>query len=85
MKPIRCKNCGASNLTETDGHLICNYCNSKFYIEVSDAPQKGMGQSLNADIDNLLKKCKTDPKNAKKYANLILDIDPTNKEALKYL
>ena len=30
-------------------------------------------------------KCKEDPVNAKKYANLVLDIDPHNVEALKYV
>ena len=43
------------------------------------------GISLDSDIERLLKKCKEDPKNARKYANLILDIDPDNTEAYKYL
>ena len=41
--------------------------------------------ALDDDIARLLKKCQTDPSNAQKYANLVLDIDPDNEEALKYL
>lgn len=41
--------------------------------------------SINSDVENLLQKCRIDRKNARKYANLILDIDPDNEEARKYL
>ena len=41
--------------------------------------------SLGDDVKRVLEKCKSDPRRAKKYANLVLDIDPTNQEALKYL
>ena len=41
--------------------------------------------ALEEDIAVLLKKCREDPKNARKYANLVLDIDPGNAEAKKYL
>ena len=85
MKALYCKNCGASELLKKDEYLECAYCNSKFAIEAEDFPQEGMGMSLNADIQRLLQKCVTDPRNARKYANLILDIDPTNTEALRYL
>ena len=44
-----------------------------------------MGVSISEDIKRLLAKCRTDRKNARKYANLILDIDPNNKDALQYL
>ncbi len=43
------------------------------------------GIALENDISRLLSKCKEDPVNAKKYANLVLDIDPHNVEALKYV
>lgn len=85
MRMQKCANCGAGALKERGGYLICEYCGSKFAMEASDAPQRGMGLSLNADIENLLRKCRSDPMNARKYANLILDIDPTNREALKYI
>jgi len=85
MKLLKCGNCGASNLFENKGYMVCEYCGSKFAIESSDFPQQTIGRSLNTDIDNLIQKCRTDPANARKYANLILDIDPTNREALKYI
>ena len=47
------------------------------------AARKGI--SLQSDIELLLDKCRRDPRNARKYANLILDIDPGNKDALQYL
>jgi len=47
------------------------------------APRSGV--SLDSDVERLLLKCHEDPRRAARYANLILDIDPTNEEALKYL
>lgn len=85
MKVQKCTNCGSGELLEESGYWLCAYCGSKFAIEAADVPQKGMGVSLNEDINILLNKCRTDPRNARKFANLILDIDPTNQEALKYL
>jgi hypothetical protein len=40
---------------------------------------------INADIQALLEKCKSDPNNRRRYASLILDIDPTNQQANQYL
>lgn len=85
MKTLKCENCGANGLVEHNGYWVCEYCDSKFAIQASDTPQQAMGRSLNADVENLLRKCRTDPKNARKYANLVLDIDPTNQEAINYL
>ena len=97
MKQVRCNNCGADDLTEKNGFLVCSYCRSKFAIErdnkhIYNAIKNSSGQksngtniALNEDVQRLLDKCKREPKNAKRYANLILDIDPTNREALKYL
>jgi hypothetical protein len=85
MKTILCEHCGASDFTEKDGYRICNYCGSKFEITMSDLGIKESGICITDDVQRLLYKCRTDKKNAKKYANLILDIDPTNEEALKYL
>jgi hypothetical protein len=33
----------------------------------------------------LLRKCQDDPLQAKRYASLVLDIDPSNKEAARYI
>ena len=85
MKMVQCANCGANGMREVGGYMICEYCDSKFAIQASDVPQQAMGMSIDSDVERLLRKCRTDRKNAGKYANLILDIDPGNKEALKYL
>ena len=85
MKILKCANCDANGLVEKSGFLICEYCGSKFAIESKDMPQQTMGRALNSDVERLLQKCRTEPRNARKYANLVLDIDPSNKEALKYL
>ena len=83
-----------------NGYLICEYCESKFLFTAEDYDFYGSSQtsshtgtshshtsgiSLGSDIEMLLQKCRMNPKNVRKYANLILDIDPDNEEALKYL
>lgn len=85
MKLIACDRCGAGGLRNEGEYMICTYCGSKFRITVDDMPKRDMEAGLSSDIDELLMKCKRDPRNAKKYANLILDIDPDNVEAQKYL
>ncbi len=85
MKKCNCPNCGASQLEYSYGFAYCKYCSSRLVIEKNDKPQAELNFELGDDIENLLQKCKENPSNAKKYANLILDIDPTNVEAKKYL
>ncbi len=97
MKAIVCENCGSNSFFEKGDVRICKYCNTKFIVtnekQVYDKSTSfiktskcfGPGISLNEDIQILLEKCKNDPSNAKRYANRILDIDPTNREALKIL
>lgn len=85
MKQTFCSNCGADVFEYKDGFKVCKFCNSKYAIDDFERPKKKAVVSLQSDIDILLEKCKADPARAKKYASLILDIDPTNREALKYL
>lgn len=95
-----CKNCGATGLKLQKGYWCCEYCNSRFvatredqktYVGTGTKSVLGKhggvssGIGLNDDVERLLEKCRTDRKNARKYANLILDIDPDNVEALKYI
>lgn len=82
---IVCKNCGAPSLTSKGGYLVCDYCGAKFAISEEEAPVKTSTIDLNDDVTRLLKKCEEDPLNARRYINLILDIDPTNSEVLKYI
>lgn len=78
-----CVNCGADSFIIKDGYRICKYCNTRVK---DDKPKANNSEiSLQSDIDILLQKCKDEPARARKYAGLILDIDPTNKEARKYL
>ncbi len=85
MKLINCTQCGSGDFLRDGGYMICKFCGSRYAIEQGDIGVKESTISLNSDINALLQKCRKDPKNAKKYANLILDIDPDNLEALKYL
>ena len=85
MKLIRCIQCGSNELARDGGYMVCKYCNSRYAIEKDDIGIKESSIALGSDIEALLKKCRKDPRNARKYANLILDIDPDNDEALRYL
>jgi uncharacterized Zn finger protein (UPF0148 family) len=100
MEELVCKNCGANALTRRNNYMFCPYCDSRFAITREEYSSGLFGGShhvtlshsdvnssiaLDDDIARLLKKCETDPRNARKYANLILDIDPDNEEALKYI
>ena len=88
MKRIVCKSCGSNEFAERRNYRICIYCNSKYALEDEKASSSiviANGIALNDDVKRLLDKCQSDPANARRYANLILDIDPTNQEALRYL
>lgn len=100
MDAIICNSCGANALVRKNSYMVCPYCDSRFAITKEDRDRglfndghhvvlshRGVDSSieLDADVQRLLEKCKRDPKNARKYANLVLDIDPDNIEAHKYL
>lgn len=100
MEALICKNCGANALTRKNNYMVCPYCDSRFAITREERSSGLFGGShhatlshsgvdssiaLDDDVAHLLEKCKSDPRNARKYANLILDIDPDNEEAWKYL
>ena len=85
MKTFSCTNCGASDFWGQNGCKICSYCHSKFTMQIDDSLPTNSTIALDDDVRSLLKKCRSDPKNAYRYANLILDIDPNNSEALTYL
>jgi DNA-directed RNA polymerase subunit RPC12/RpoP len=85
MKSFECKLCGSKELIKEEDHLVCEYCQSRFLLEVDDSPKKGTVIDVQSDTQALLKKCSVDPANRRRYAHLILDIDPFNTEAKKYL
>lgn len=85
MKLVACTRCGSKELTQERGYVICVYCQSRFAIEPDDVTRAGTTIGLASDIEALLQKCRDDPANRRRYASLILDIDPANEEAVKYL
>ncbi len=85
MNIIKCPICGGKEFEENKRTRTCLYCGTQFQIPKEELPKKQSEIALNSDVERLLEKCRKDPKNAKKYANLILDIDPTNMDVLKYL
>ena len=80
MKKLVCFNCGANAFVDKNDYRVCLFCNSR-HIK----PKRKSQISINSDVIMLLEKCKSDPSRASRYASLVLDIDPTNKEAIKYL
>ena len=53
-------------------------------LDERDPPPRSV-IDVESDIQALLQKCREDPLNRNRYASLILDIDPTNREARSYL
>lgn len=85
MKSIECTRCGSKEFLDNGGQIVCSYCQSRFMVEADDQPHKRTVIDVQSDIQSLLKKCIEDPVNRNRYASLILDIDPSNLEAIKYL
>jgi hypothetical protein len=85
VKLIRCTRCGGGELLQESGYVICTYCRSRFLPEPDDILQAESVIDVNSDILALLQKCEEDPANRRRYASLILDIDPTNRAAMEYL
>ena len=87
MAIIKCEMCGGTlDFKENSATAFCEYCGSRIAVpEDMRSCSRSSEITLSDDVARLLQKCKTDPRNARKYANLILDIDADNTEALKYL
>lgn len=80
MKPRVCTACGANELVRENGSFKCAYCGT---FHVSEGSRSNI--ALDDDIEALLQKCRENPSKARRYANLVLDIDPDNEEALRYV
>lgn len=85
MRLVECTKCGSNELFQESGYVVCAYCRLKFVPNASDLPNSSTAISVYDDIRALLEKCKNDPSNRRRYANLILDLDPTNSDAMQYL
>lgn len=85
MKLKQCSKCGGSELIEVDNHILCTFCRSRFAIENEQAQRPISNIGLKSDLEELLRKCESDPMNRSRYIRLILDIDPTNSAVQKYL
>lgn len=85
MEKLICESCGASEFIDDGEHYTCSFCGSQYVKQKNKNADSSPGIALDEDISRLLSKCKTDPENAEKYANLVLDIDPSNSEAMKYI
>jgi len=81
MKILTCEKCGSNDFFEQNGYRICRYCLSKYTLFTEDILPKKSNIALCDDVNMLLQKCRDDPVNAYRFANLILDIDPSNVEA----
>jgi hypothetical protein len=85
MKLVQCTRCGSKELFTEGGYVVCAYCQSRFSAQSGDLPPRETIIGLHSDIEALLQKCRDNPANRRRYASLILDMDPTNQEARKYL
>lgn len=82
MEILTCSKCGSSDFFESDGFRVCSFCHAKYELERTK-PESLI--ALDDDIKRLLEKCETDPLNARRYASLVLDLDPLNQVARTYL
>ena len=85
MKVVKCTQCGSQELSEEGGYVACNYCQSRFTLTDGERPIKESTISVGSDIEALLQKCRDEPWNSRRYAKLVLDMDPTNHEAMAYI
>ena len=85
MKLSICERCGSHEFFQKYNLLVCKYCLTEYSIQPDDIAAPTTIISLDNDITRLLQKCQDDPTNASRYASLVLDLDPNNSEAQKYL
>jgi hypothetical protein len=85
MNLIKCPNCASLEISIDSEIGTCEYCDSRFAIPKEQPEKAPTTIGIEGDVARLLKKCEDDPSKRRVYANLILDIDPHNLEARKYL
>lgn len=85
MRQLQCPQCGSRDLVDAGNYTECLYCRTSFIPAAGDRPPPSSSIALDADIAALLQKCIDDPANRRRYASLILDLDPTNQQVRHYL
>jgi hypothetical protein len=85
MKQINCAKCGSNDLASDGGYVVCGFCRSRWALQADELPRVETVIDMDSDIQALLQKCVIDPVNRRRYAALILDIDPTNQQAYQHL
>ncbi len=85
MKIIKCTKCGSNDLYHEEHYVVCSYCRIKFTPSAADRPVPESVISVYDDIQALILRCQNEPHNSRRIAGLILDLDPSNVEAHKYL
>lgn len=80
-----CPNCASHEYKEEGKFIKCAYCETRFKKEQKDSFSQGVAIDLTDDVSRLLQLCKKDPSNRRRYVNLILEMDPYNKMARKYI
>jgi len=67
------------------GIVFCDFCQTRYVPSAQDAPAVESHIGVGADVQALLEKCRDDPANSRRYASLVLDIDPSNVQAQQVL
>ena len=79
-----CPNCGSQEYIEEGKFIKCTYCDTRFKKQKKDGFSQDVTIDLADDVSRLLQLCKKDKKNRRRYANLILEMDPFNRMARRY-
>lgn len=82
---IECPSCGSREMVEGQGRVTCAFCRTDYTQERQAGGRSGAAVDLLSDVELLLQKCESDPRNRQRYVGLILDIDPANSDVVKYL
>jgi len=91
LKNIECSKCKSVDFEKVNGTMKCVYCRTTYVANANAAKNlfnthvASSVIEIDEDILLLLNKIKAEPWNKTRYANMILDIDSTNEEALKIL
>lgn len=84
MKLITCERCGGNEFDYVGKTAIAATVGQNMLLRKM-TKQASTHIALDDDVARLLAKCEAEPARARKYANLVLDIDPSNTQALKEL